>query len=98
MGNAHRVYWLRFHASWLSANYSPDSLDACAPATKARNAGAALERRSVAQRSVQHRLEMLCAPVVPQLERRGDHQREVQRVHGGVACAQWMKHGPKAIW
>ena len=44
MGNAHRVYWLRFHESRRSSSHAPDSLNACAPATKARNAGAALER------------------------------------------------------
>ena len=44
MGNAHRVYWLRFHESRRRSSHTPDSLDACAPATKARNAGAALER------------------------------------------------------
>ena len=44
MGNAHRVYWLRFHESRLSSSQTPDSLDPCAQATKARNARAALER------------------------------------------------------
>ena len=34
MGNAHSVYWLRFHESRRSSSQTTDSLDACAPAAK----------------------------------------------------------------